>query len=76
MTGYAVRSSHGVLFSSIDRSVKGGSIHLIMRAGQSGMAFFAGLGLPCLFGTEGVGGMAAITLVLNPVTAFAKSLPE
>ncbi len=63
-----------VLSRGIDGSMEGGSVHLIVRAGQPGVAFFTSLWLPRLFRVEGVGSVAAIALVLNAMTPLAKGL--
>jgi hypothetical protein len=56
--------------------MQGGGIHLIVRSGQTGVAFLAGFRLAGLLGVEAMGGMAAVAFVLDIVASFAECLFE
>jgi len=76
VAAYAIRGSNSIFVHSIDRSMEGGSIHLVMRACQSGVAFLAGFWFSRLLGVKGMRGMATITLVLHIMAPFTKSLSQ
>jgi hypothetical protein len=56
--------------------MKRGSIHLVMRACQTCMAFLAGLRFFGLFRVEGMGGVTAIAFLLNIVAPFTECFLE
>jgi hypothetical protein len=56
--------------------MQGRSIHLVVRSGQTGMAFLAGFRLTGLCSVETVGGMATVAFCLNIVASFAECLFE
>jgi hypothetical protein len=64
------------LLRRIDRPMQGRSVHLIVRPGQTRMAFLAGFRFAGLFSVEAMGGMAAVAFGLNIVASFAECLFE
>jgi hypothetical protein len=54
--------------------MEGGGIHLIVRAGQTRMAFLTGFWFPRFFRVKGMRGMTTVAPVLNSMASLTKCL--